>query len=298
MSIFENAIYAIQAGVEDFAKGTEGRLQSSVRNVHAGVLLLFKHKLKEMSPSESNEALLKQRIEPVLRDGKVMFEGKGKKTADVQTTKERFRSLGVDVDWKVFDSVGKIRNDIEHYYTDAKLLTIKEALSKLFVVARDFAKSQLRTDLRDHLSPDAWQQLTDINEFYDTEYQLCRNSIEQFESASEYALEHAGEFTCPDCFSDLILFSEKGAVCRAWDKTWDEDIELAVVAQAGSDDQFTAAKDGDEETVINCPDCGAFGFVDSEARCVSCEGTSETECQRCGIDIPASEIDGSGYCGW
>lgn len=187
MSIFENAIQAIETGVEDFKQGTAPRLKSSVRNVHAGILLLFKHKLKQMSPSGSDEALLKQRILPVLQDGIVVFKGDGKKTVDLHTLQQRFKSLNVEVDWKAFDSISSIRNEIEHYYTAANLTVIKEALAKSFAIASRFASTELDVDLRDHLSEAAWEQLIEIKEFFEEERQRCRESLGDFESRSEYA---------------------------------------------------------------------------------------------------------------
>ena len=299
MSVFDNAIQAIQVGVEDFEQGTESRLKSAVRNVYAGVLLLFKHKLKEMSPADSDEVLLKQQVTPVAVGDSVSFIGKGKKTVDVQAIKERFQSLNIEVDWKALDSIGKIRNEIEHYYTQAKHPAITEALSKCFAVASRFAQTELGVDLRNHLSQEAWQQLITIKEFYETERQLCDESLNNFESVSEFAMERVAECTCPDCYSDLIYFKPDGAVCRGCSKSWShEEIELEIVAQAGSNDNYAVVTEGSDESVIDCPECGEFALVVSESRCVNCDESFDTECNRCGGSIPPSEIDGSGYCGW
>lgn len=299
MSLFDNAVQAIEIGIADFQDGSDARLKSSVRNVHAGILLLFKHKLKDMSPTGSDEVLLKQRIEPVLTGGTVTFRGKGRKTVDLQTMKERFESLNVRVDWDAFESLGRIRNEIEHYFTEAGVTVIMEALSKSFAVASRFAATQLDIDLREHLSKEAWDQLVEIKEFYDSERQRCRESQADFQSTSEYAQGHLHQFTCSTCYSDLIFFSKSGAVCRVCGRTWNrEQAEVAVVAKAGGSDYYDSVKDGADETVVNCPACGELAFVIAESRCVCCGESSETLCQRCGIPIPASEINGSGYCGW
>ena len=300
MSIFKNAIEAIQTGIEDYEQGSVARLKSSVRNVHAGVLLLFKHKLKVMSPRSSDEVLLKQRIVPERRDGIVAFKGQGKKTVDLQSIKERFKSLNVQVDWDAFDSISSIRNEIEHYYTTSNLTVIQEALAKSFTVAANFMSTQLKIDLREHLSDDAWEQLIEIKSFYEAELKRCRESLADFESESDYAREHANRFTCTECYSDLVFFQGKeGAVCRACSKNWDpSEIAVAVVGEAGGSAHYDAVKDGGDETVVDCPECGEFAFVISESQCVNCEASFSTECQRCGIDIPACEMDGSGYCGW
>ncbi|PYU23337.1 MAG: hypothetical protein DMG30_11925 [Acidobacteria bacterium] len=50
MNVLTNAIESIQVGVEDYQLGTRPRLLSAVRNIHAGILLLFKEALREVSP--------------------------------------------------------------------------------------------------------------------------------------------------------------------------------------------------------------------------------------------------------
>ena len=46
MSLFKNAIDAIQIGVEDYLMGDDRRYLSSVRNICAGVLLLYRAHLR------------------------------------------------------------------------------------------------------------------------------------------------------------------------------------------------------------------------------------------------------------
>ena len=91
MDLLGNAIESIRLGVEDFQAGTHPRLMSAVRNIHAGVLLLYKEALRRLSPGDSAEVLVKAKIVPS-RDGagNVVFVGKGTKTADTQQIRERF----------------------------------------------------------------------------------------------------------------------------------------------------------------------------------------------------------------
>ena len=74
---------------------------SATRNITAGVLLLFKEKLRQLSPSDSDEVLIKQRIQPEFdANGSVIFKGDGKKTVDVQQIEERFKALNIEANWK------------------------------------------------------------------------------------------------------------------------------------------------------------------------------------------------------
>jgi hypothetical protein len=84
-TILKNAIASIQLGVEDHKSGDERRSLSAVRNLTAGILLLFKEKLRQLSPAGSDEVLIKERIRPSRdADGSVTFRGEGRKTVDVQ----------------------------------------------------------------------------------------------------------------------------------------------------------------------------------------------------------------------
>ncbi|WP_263603510.1 hypothetical protein [Chryseobacterium sp. PET-29] len=84
MKILNNAVEAIQIGLEDYMNDDPRRAQSALRNIFAGILLLFKEKLRRMSPENSDEVLIKKDIRPVLNsDNGLLFKGKGDKTVDV-----------------------------------------------------------------------------------------------------------------------------------------------------------------------------------------------------------------------
>lgn len=83
-TILANAVQSIQIGIEDYQSSDSRRVLSAVRNVTARMLLLFKEKLRELSPADSDEVLIKQKIQPELdANVAVIFKGYGKKTVDV-----------------------------------------------------------------------------------------------------------------------------------------------------------------------------------------------------------------------
>jgi hypothetical protein len=59
-TILENAVQSLQIGIEDYQSTDQRRTLSAVRNITAGVLLLFKEKLRQLSPPNSNDVLIKQ----------------------------------------------------------------------------------------------------------------------------------------------------------------------------------------------------------------------------------------------
>ncbi len=65
MSLLNNAIESIQVGVEDYLMGDSKRYLSAVRNICAGILLLYKEKLCRLSPPQDKEVLIKKDIRPV-----------------------------------------------------------------------------------------------------------------------------------------------------------------------------------------------------------------------------------------
>lgn len=144
MSLLTNAIESIQVGVEDYLlmDKDDKRYLSSVRNICAGILLLYKEKLSRLSPKYQKELLIKKNIELSKNEqGDIIFIGKGDKTVDVYEIKERFKSLKIIEDkeyWKKFDELNQLRNNIEHYYTDKSPDAVREVVAKSFLLIRDF----------------------------------------------------------------------------------------------------------------------------------------------------------------
>jgi hypothetical protein len=66
MSILQNAIDSIALGIEDYSNPDPRRLISCTRNIFAGILLLFKHKLSQLSSPDSDEVLIKQQVLPTI----------------------------------------------------------------------------------------------------------------------------------------------------------------------------------------------------------------------------------------
>ena len=116
-NLFENAIASIQIGIEDYFSSDTKRITSCVRNLFSGILLLFKAKLLDLCPSDSNEVLIKKEIIPRIKNGKIVLEGKGILTINVKEIRERFTSLNIKTNWSIIKKIQNERNYIEHYYT-------------------------------------------------------------------------------------------------------------------------------------------------------------------------------------
>ena len=298
MSILNNAINSIIVGVEDFNMGEEKRLISSTRNIFAGILLLFKHKLVELSPSNSDEVLIKQRIIPSMSsNNELIWSGKGNKTVDVYQIKERFNSLNIEVDWKRLDKINDYRNNIEHYYSTESVDAVRTLISNSFLVIRDFISSHLDEDPKELLGEKVWSELVKINEVYEAEKKDCLNELEALEWIDDVAFCTVSEYRCENCHSDLITVDEEENIkCKSCDEIYEQDylIEKSLIQKYGYYDY----RNGEEPSLIECPSCQKESYLIFENKCLICGEVLETECDICGMDIPVSEMNDSGSCGY
>lgn len=308
MSILQNAIDSIILGMEDFKSPDPRRLVSATRNIFAGILLLFKHKLSSMSPAGSDDALLKEQVFPTTTtSGDILWKGRGRKTVDVQRIRERFEGLGISVDWKRLDEINDYRNNIEHFYSALSKKTVADIIAKSFLIIRDFLVTHLALDPRTTLGEDAWQTMVSVNDVYQREKDECTSGIAKEDWQSDTLLNALTNFKCDGCGSDLIALTSAGSdrestefQCRACGHKWgfDDIVEKAIDEFCGWQNHM-AIKDGGEVATIQCPRCFKETYILEEKRCASCLEELEHICQRCGSEIPPEELFlDNGYCGW
>lgn len=209
MSLLQNAIDSIQVGVEDYFLDDDRRYLSATRNICAGILLLYKEKLRRLSPSDDQELLVKQSIKPILKNDELIFIGYGKKTVDVQTIKERFKGLNIQCDWQKFDKLNQLRNNIEHYYIDKSSSTVREVIVTSFVLIKDFIRQHLEEEPSSLLGNDCWQHLLETSEVYEAEEKTCRQSFEEFNFENQIVELIFKNIRCPSCHSKLIKATDQ-----------------------------------------------------------------------------------------
>jgi len=298
--LVKNAIDAFECGVEDFTVGTDARLKSSLRNAYAAVLLLFKESLRELSPLDSNELLVKKNVVPKIVDGKIVFHGKGESTVDFHTIKSRFEELQIHVNWDDLKDVRRIRNDAEHYYTEESKRTIEEALSKLFNVAVEFIRKEFEDDPKDYFSDSAWDTLIDIEGVFKQEKTMCLASYGNFSCDSAAIREWLPKYSCNSCGSSLIHIEEcGGGICRSCETDWNnEDLSLAIALQLSESQSPFAVYEGHDPLVVDCPFCTNHSLIVEEVECFCCGESPATECSFCSNGIPVSEWSDESMCSW
>ena len=309
MSLFDNAIHSIQIGVEDFDLEDPRRIISAVRNVHAGMLLLCKEKLRRLSPD--GEVLLKQRIEPFLDpNGALSLKGIGKKTVDIQGIKERFASLGVVFDWAAVDRITAIRNDMEHMFYKDGAAVAREAVSEAFLAIRDLLATVLEEEPVGALGASCWGALLENNKLFQQELDACRRTIDGLVWKTNGGQIASEEFVCPGCGSKLIKQldpdntdqDDARFICSACGEDCDiVPLMVAAVAEAYAADAYIAMTDGGEPPVGTCPECGEETYVFSEGGCALCdfELSDDARCALCGERLTLDDYEqGAGLCSY
>jgi hypothetical protein len=301
-SLLQNAADSIRLGVEDFESGGAARLISSARNLHAGVLLVYKEKLRRLSPASSEEVLLKQRIIPSMdAGGNLRFKGEGNKTVDIQEIKNRFKSLEITIDNSRLDRITKIRNEIEHYYTKSENDAVREIVSDSFILFRDFVRIQLNEDPRLLIGEESWEAMTEIAEVYELERKECVDAIQNYEWTASELQEAAIETSCKECGSSLLEPKNDqrrpDVECRSCGKVYFFE-EFAEHAMAEWTNHDTIYLDGGKPEVVTCPNCSQETYHYGLGMCVSCEDSVAQECAVCSNSIPPDELEDDGMCGY
>ena len=199
-TLFDNAIQSIQLGIEDYEHNDPKRALSAVRNFYAGTLLLAKEVLVRAAPKAAVKEVLGTKFVPV-PDGKggVTFEANNK-TIDFNELGERFKAFGLSIDRSALGELNNIRNDMEHYYTNASSKKVREAIARAFPVVVDLF-NLLKEQPNEHLG-DSWTVMLGAKELYDRELEQCTETFDGVDWKSE-SLSQAAR-PCPKCGSHLV----------------------------------------------------------------------------------------------
>ncbi|MPQ69530.1 MULTISPECIES: hypothetical protein [unclassified Pseudomonas] len=311
MSILNNSVASIQIGMEDFKSNDPRRVLSVIRNIYAGILLLFKHKLQEMSPVDSDEVLLKIKVIPSVNKttGEIAWVGKGTKTVEVVDIQERLTALGIKgVDWKRLRALQRIRNDIEHYFTRLPEDKMREAVSNALHLIVEFCEPHLEVLPQDLFGLGCWNFMLAEATVYDAELAACQQNLKSVAWPYNVVAQSVPEMVCPECDSHLIRVFDIGASadaltfrCSACDcESSYSEIVAPAVELAMAAENYWSIKDGGDPVTSECPACGKETYIYHEAVCVVCsEGPENTECTLCGAPLTVDECfhgDVCSYC--
>ncbi len=301
MSIIDNAVLSIQVGVEDYQSNDERRKFSAVRNIYAGLLLLYKEKLRLLSPKDNPELLLKRKLKPVRNKyGEVTLEGVGKQTVDTNEIKERFKDFNVNITWNDFERIRELRNDLEHYYTSESLDAITEIVAKACQLIQEFVTRELNLEPSQLFGDKCWQSLLDVKYVYEAAKKECMSTLYELDWRYEIIRRALSDLQCPSCSSELIKHTGGSAeypdidlVCHSCSEKFQYlDVILDHLNKIYFADNYIAATQGGEYANEECPSCELDTFIIDENLCVHCGFEYiYKKCASCGCDIGAVTPD-------
>lgn len=322
--LFDNALTSIRLGIEDFelsqkAKedgGNPARALSAVRNLFAGVLLLFKFKLAICATDPAAAAQLVFMPPEILphSDGeggvKWLPVGKFKPTTiDVGTIEKRFKAFSIEVDWDVIRRLQTCRNELEHLHPANTLGEVADFVSELFPVVRDFVQTQLQ------LSPalllgKAWESMLNHHRFVESMAEQCRVGWAQA-GVPQTMQAWLEESCCEECGSTLIAPHPESLSAGLQVESDTDDFEYLCLCcshsapiaermlEALSDAHFYDPGDGDDPTVEGCDVCGLAAYLTSDQSCQWC-GAELTyyHCFICHAGLGQEDQRNSGLCSY
>ncbi|MGN6828531.1 hypothetical protein [Paucibacter sp. M5-1] len=308
-TLLDNAISSIQIGVEDHTSSDPRRVLSAVRNISAGVLLLFKERLRQLSPSGSDEVLIKQSIRPSRdKSDNISFVGSGAKTVDVQQIKERFNSLGISTDWGRVNAIIKVRNDVEHYVSAEPESRLKELIADTFIVVRDFVTHELKLEAHELLGDETWSVLLDVSDVYEAQRQTCLAELDRLKWWSPGMARAAAFLRCTHCSSDLVKPDEVGAhlsgmeriTCTACSRFMSlEDIIQPALDECFFADQYYSMTKGGDPPLDYCDQCDAVSYIVEDGLCAKCGQKYEFQrCGRCSQPLSGEDQRLGGLCSY
>ncbi len=298
--ILRNAITSIEIGVEDYLSKDPRRAVSAVRNFYAGVLLLCKEVLHRISPE-----LVFQRLLPKFdANGDLVWESTGKATVDVAAIQQRWKSLGMKIDWKPLTHLQKIRNVVEHYKPSEPDSVMKQALAETFSFVVAILADHLEESPEELIHKQIWETfLSEANAFEEMR-RTCSNARANIEGLPNgLARSIVMTMVCPGCTSALIRpsdnddYPEPMMKCEA---CGEEDSLRSLILQQVAERMAVNEYEGGNNEWGSCPNCLNDSFSIEEDRCILCgEGRIDLFCSRCESPMGLSEQNNDlGLCGY
>jgi hypothetical protein len=286
-TIMANAVASIQLGIEDYQSNGKHRSLSALRNISAGVLLLFKEKLARMAP---DEVLIKKDAQLSWKDGQALWLPVGDKTVDFHGIKERFKLTGLKFDFSETNLILDQRNRIEHYVADIPAKTLRGTIAKAAIVISRFCREHLGEEAAALIGPDIWQVMLQEQAINAAEVGACRARMRQvkwpYPELEEMMTDH---HTCGTCGAELaspvdphVLLEELKFSCASCGGVEDykSAIESAFIGWAATHNHMSI-KDGGEPVSDDCDRCLSDLVIASSGYCVACGYVRYATCQVC-----------------
>ncbi|WP_368543656.1 hypothetical protein [Enterobacter soli] len=323
--LYENAVLSIQLGIEDFQLsqkassegGNPARALSSVRNLYAGMLLLFKYKIAtSVDCEESAYQLIHNPPKNIWPhpdgNGGIEWKPNGRfssSTIDVAKIIERFTAFNIEVNWKAVEKLQECRNHLEHLHPQNTLGELAGFIADLFPVLSDFISNELDSRPQDVLGS-SWGLMLNHQNFYKQKLDECLASWEKAK-VPDGMKEFMPDCKCEKCGSKLLKASEEylelGYSIEFSDDEFpyvciscaNEGLYLTVLMESFEHAFFYWPPDGEGPTYEECEDCGHETFVISEQTCRWCGYELwYKECAICHETLGQDDQENHGLCAY
>jgi ribosomal protein L37E len=278
-NLLNNAIISIKLGVEDYFSPDPNRILSCVRNLFSGLILLFKSKLLDLSPPESNEVLIKKDIIALIKNNNLIFKGNGKNTINTNEIKKRFMELGIKTDWIIVEKIRNERNNIEHYYTNINSGTLRGLVVDIFHIVNDFTRNELKQDPK-VVFKETWTKMLEIETVFIIEKNECDKKISIDFNVDENQLGIIRNIYCNRCGFELLMPKEKtnnlnNAILSC--ANCSNEISVNNVFENIVDIIYNSEQhDNIKQTINICPNCGKNTFYIVDNICFYCSYENNT----------------------
>lgn len=320
----ENALTSIRLGIEDFQRsdtpleknGDPARALSAIRNLFAGVLLLFKYKLATSVDDPEDAARLIFNPPEVLPqpdgNGGVDWQPVGKfkrTTIDVATIKKRFEAFDIDVDWTTIEKLQECRNHLEHLHPANTLGEVAGFVAELFPILRDFVQRHMNEQPAELLGT-AWTAMLAHHTFFMDTSAECSAAWNEA-GVPELMQPYLENCQCEECGSSLLRPNsddvEDGMSVENYDREFryvcvacgHSDLIAPLMLQKLEDSHDYDPRDGGEPTLENCFECHRDTFVIGEQQCLWCKAELDyAECNVCGEALRQDGQFNGGLCSY
>jgi hypothetical protein len=320
----ENALTSIRLGIEDFQRshnaseqnGDPARALSAIRNLFAGVLLLFKYKIAiSVEEPEVAAALIFNPPEVLPRsdgNGGVEWQPVGKfkrTTIDVTTIKKRFEGFDIEVDWTTIEKLQECRNHLEHLHPENTLGEVADFVAELFPVLRDFVRTQMDEQPAELLGA-AWPIMLKHHTFFMDTRAECLAAWNGADVPDLMRPWHE-ECQCEECGSSLLRPHaedlEGGLSVDADDDAFryacvacnHSDLIGRLMIEKLDDAYYYDPRDGGEPSIETCNECQRDTWAISEQHCLWCEAELDyPECTICEEALGQDDQVNGGLCGY
>lgn len=228
---------------------------------------------------------------------------------DRQQIEERFKELGLNLDWSKLQELARIRNDVEHLFMTVKPAIAKEALASAMPVIEQLLVEHLQEDPAHLFRDGVWKALLENKDVLDQQQARCIESFQNMNWEFDTLFEAASELRCSICGSSLVRqinpdnqsFEAMEIDCAECGAVLDrEEVFEAAIGEATAGDAYIAITDGGEPPLTTCPECHRESWVNGEG-CVLCPGADLT-CSMCGEQFNPDDFNYDAgmcsYCAW